>query len=213
MSKIIAFIPARKGSKRLRGKNKKVLGGKPLICWTIDEALKTYHYERNEDGSLYPLFDEVIVSTDDSDIKNIVRDKYVDRRITLLDRVVWLAQDWTEMWEVIKYELYDYDPDTIIVLLQPTSPFRKAYQIRECVKLYKKYQIPVVSCYWRGGINNKIRINGAIYVVSLKQLLKNKSFIFKKGTLFYFMDKKSSVDIDTQEDWDYAESLLEKGGI
>ena len=60
-SKTIAIIPARSGSKRLPKKNIKDFGGKPLICWTIEAAITSHN------------IDDVVVSTDDTDIIKLVK--------------------------------------------------------------------------------------------------------------------------------------------
>ena len=57
--RVVALIPARAGSKRLANKNLLPLAGKPLIAWTIEAALNS------------PAIDEVVVSTDSIDIKQV----------------------------------------------------------------------------------------------------------------------------------------------
>lgn len=61
--KLLAIITARKNSKRLKNKNKKILGGKPLISWTIDFAKKI------------KKFQDILITTDDEEILNIAKKK------------------------------------------------------------------------------------------------------------------------------------------
>ena len=79
---VVAIIPARAGSKRLPGKNWKLLCGKPLICWTIEQAIKC------------KFIDEIIVSTDALEIMEICQQQYAyENRFRLVDRPKELAED------------------------------------------------------------------------------------------------------------------------
>ncbi len=205
---VLAVIPARKGSKRIPGKNKKILLKKPLICWTIDETIK------NE------FIDYILITTDDEDILEICRERYHDKRIRLIDRPKELAQDDIRYHEYINHALNNISDiqgeklDNIdIILLQPTSPFRDdtdifiAYNI-----LYKAYRpLPLVSVSYNIGDHN-IRINGAIYITTAERLYYGQEFV-RSGTILYTMPKERSIDIDTIIDWRYAESLIKKGVI
>lgn len=109
----LAVIPARGGSKGLPGKNTRLLAGKPLIAWSIEQAL--------ESGRI----DCVHVSTDDSGIADVARAHGAE--VPYL-RPPELAQDTTPTEPVVAYALdwYERAERTFdaIVLLQPTSPLR-----------------------------------------------------------------------------------------
>src|SRR3989344_8489661 len=117
--KILAIIPARGGSKSIPRKNIKILAGKPLIAWTIEEAKKTKHPMR------------VIVSTDDEKIADVARKfgaevpflRPAEISGDLATDIEWLthALDWLKQRE-------SYEPD-IVVRLPPTSPLRTATDI------------------------------------------------------------------------------------
>ncbi len=113
--RVIAVIPARSGSKGLPGKNIKPLCGKPLICWTIQTALKSR------------FIDELIVSTDSQEIADIAI--AAGASVPFL-RPISLASDTTPTIEVIEHAL-DYfraqavAPFDYLVLLEPTSPLRE----------------------------------------------------------------------------------------
>ena len=136
--RILALVPARGGSKRLPRKNVLPLGGRPLIKWTIDAA-------RNSG-----ICDEVLVSTDDKDIAEIARD--AGASVPWL-RPAELASDTVSSTEVIAHALNWYEKERgtvdVVLLLQPTSPFRSAASIRGAVLIYADQpgprQHPVVS--------------------------------------------------------------------
>lgn len=111
--KYLAVIPARGGSKGLPGKNVRLLAGKPLIAWTIEQAL--------ESGRI----DCVHVSTDDPEIAAVARAHGADVPYM---RPAELAQDTTPTEPVMTYALDWYERAgrtfDAVVLLQPTSPLR-----------------------------------------------------------------------------------------
>lgn len=126
--KILAIITARGGSKSLPNKNIKILKGKPLIYYTIKAALNS------------KLLDKSILSTDSKKISNI--SKKFGINIPFL-RPKHLATDKAHHPEVIEHavdylekqkkEFYD-----IIVMLQPTSPFRESFHIDQAIKKFLK---------------------------------------------------------------------------
>lgn len=127
MGNIVGIIPARGGSVGVPLKNIKKLNGRPLIEYTINCAI--------ESGVL----DRVIVSTDHDEIASVSKkcgaeipfirpadiSEDVDTELVLRHTVEFLEDN----------ERYEIDA---VVLLQPTSPFRKAKTIRQCVNLYKE---------------------------------------------------------------------------
>jgi len=111
--KYLAVIPARGGSKGLPGKNVRLLAGKPLIAWSIEQALATQR------------IDCVHVSTDDGEIAEVARAYGADVPYM---RPPELARDTTPTEPVMAYALDWYERAgwtfDAIVLLQPTSPLR-----------------------------------------------------------------------------------------
>jgi CMP-N,N'-diacetyllegionaminic acid synthase len=119
MPSAVAFIPARVGSKRVPGKNIRVLGGHPMIAYTIGPALASQ------------VFDAVIVSTDSEEIAAIAR--HYGAEVPFL-RPAALASDTSPDIEWLEYTIgelsakgRDWD---CFSLLRPTSPFRTADTIR-----------------------------------------------------------------------------------
>ncbi|MEL0008745.1 MAG: acylneuraminate cytidylyltransferase family protein [Flammeovirgaceae bacterium] len=127
MKKVIAIIPARAGSKGVVGKNIKSLNGKPLISFTIEEAKKS------------KFIDKLIVSTDSKEIADISLS--LGASVPFI-RPSELSTDSSLTFDVIKHAMNflkekdeNYD---IIVLLQPTTPFRKVESIDEAIQTLKK---------------------------------------------------------------------------
>lgn len=130
---VLALIPARSGSKGIVGKNWRALGGKPLVVHAMDCAM---------DARI-----DAYVSTDNSArIRNLTwlgMDQYdtgptVTRAV--IDRPSELAQDDTPMIDVVKHALSEIpgEPDQIIVLLQPTQPFRTPAHITVAIALLQE---------------------------------------------------------------------------
>tara|TARA_B100001063_G_C16650072_1_gene495473 strand:- start:99 stop:824 length:726 start_codon:yes stop_codon:yes gene_type:complete len=228
--KICCIIPARGGSKGIKNKNIKLLCNKPLINYTIEEALKSKY------------LDKIILSTDDKKIAQITN-KF---GITVpFMRPKKLAKDNSPMLPVIKHLLnklekdYSYDPE-IIILLQPTSPLRTVKHINEAIKKFLKSKsdslvsvtkLPhnmnpysIMKLERNGNLKKFLKYdekknlrqlkpifyarNGAaIYITTKKTIFKKNSF-FGDTILPYFMSKIDSIDIDDQLDWIFAETII-----
>ena len=222
---MIAIIPARGGSKGLPGKNIKPLNGKPLIAYTIEEALKTKNITR------------VIVSTDDSEIAEVAK-KY-GAEIPFM-RPKSLADDTAKSIDVYNYTIKRLEEEenseiNEVIILQPTSPLRTSQHIDEAIELYftKKADSVVSYCqeehpvFWHKYINEEGKFedifeedylknrqelkptyypNGAIYILR-KELLLSGNY-YTNNSYVYIMDTDYSVDIDTHEDFQYCEFLL-----
>ena len=131
----VAIIPVRGNSKGIPRKNFVDFGGKPLFLWTVEAAV--------ESG----IFDRVVVSTEDAEIKAIFVDyilslatrKLVD--VFAIDRPSYLSQDHVQLDEVVLHALrilehnWDYRPETMC-LLQATSPLRTADHIINAFRQY-----------------------------------------------------------------------------
>lgn len=220
--KILAIIPARGGSKGLPRKNIRQLNGKPLICYAIDEAMKSKFIGR------------IIVTTDDSEIAEISKKAGAE----VIIRPPALAQDESLVIDAIFHVLDTINgekPD-FIVLLQPTSPLREARDIDRAIQLFLGGLCDSLmsvcpaehSPYWYFNIKNGLlaplfdkrfmetrrqelppayRPNGAIYIITPEILKKYKSFYCNK-TLAFVMTVRSSIDIDEEIDFQIAEQLM-----
>lgn len=224
--KPLVIITARGGSKGVPGKNIKLLADKPLIQYTIEAARKIFS-------------DQIIcVSTDDSDIKRFV--EKLGLKVPFI-RPIELAQDNSSSYDVLihavnYYQNTGYKPD-VIILLQPTSPFRTSNHIIEAMNLFDEDCEMLVSVkkskanpYFNLFEQNKYgflakskvgsykrrqdcpdvyEFNGAIYLFKADVLLAKNINEFTKIRK-YEMDEMSSHDIDTELDWKIAELLINK---
>lgn len=130
--KFLAVIPARGGSKGIPRKNIVEIEGKPLIAYTIHEALACN------------LFENVIVSTDDAEIANISLKH--GAQVPFI-RPSNLSQDTTPMIAVMQHALaWSLVASKIdaVVLLQPTSPMRKSHHIKLAIEKYIKHEADCV---------------------------------------------------------------------
>lgn len=126
--KILGLIPARKGSKRIPGKNMALLNGQPLLRYTVDEALKS------------DIFDKIIVSTDWDMVASFVETEYsrcmYDTNIWILRRPPELCTDAAHDYQWVRHALDHYPDFDIFVILRPTSPFRTAETIRNAFRVF-----------------------------------------------------------------------------
>ena len=125
---VLAVIPARGGSRGVRRKNLREVGGRPLIAWTLDVAQAAV-----ADG----LVRRAIVSTDDEEIAAVARDEGADVPFV---RPVELAGDHAEMAPVLRHAVLALEAVEEIrfdwvLLLQPTSPFRTPDDVRRALDL------------------------------------------------------------------------------
>lgn len=227
--KILAIIPARGGSKGIPNKNIIDLNGKPLIYYTICEALKITGFNR------------VLVSTDSVEIKRISESFGLE--VPFL-RPEYLGGDSVRTIDVVidvldtlkgKYnEEFDY-----ICLLQPISPLRTAKDITNCIKLIKKtggnsvvslskvdephphkmkkIKSGLVYPFIKGTTSSIPRqelpevynLNGAVYITDEQTIIKKRS-LFGKKTYPYIMPDERSVNINNPNDLLLAEALLAK---
>lgn len=222
---ILAIIPARGGSKGIPRKNVKLLAGKPLIAWTIEEAKKSKYIDR------------LILSSEDAEIIKVAKEW--DCEVPFV-RPPELAKDDTPGIEPVLHALntlkekYDY-----VVLLQPTSPLRSVDDIDGCIETcvsfkatacvsvtevsqhpYWMYKIPssgflvpliqqenTFSC--RQDLPPMYVLNGAVYVVESFSLVKCKSFL-SSFTKAFIMPKERSLDIDDNVDLQLFNILIHK---
>ena len=228
---VLAIIPARGGSKGIPRKNIKPLAGKPLIVWTIEEAKKSKYIDRiivstdlQEIASISAKYG--------AEVPFIRPEELADDETPSSDVIVH-AIKWLGINQNQKFD--------ILILLQPTSPLRNATQIdvafenfisnpsNKCLVSVKEVE---ESPYWMKIINDdhylknftlkqdnftrrqdlpKIYIlNGAIYIMRTVDFMSCESFDVD-NTVPLLMDKKTSIDIDTEDDFVLAEISVKKG--
>lgn len=228
--RLLAVIPARGGSKGIPRKNLRLLGGRPLIAYSIDAAKGA--------GSV----DRIVVSTDDAEIASVSRSLGVDVRL----RPASLARDDTPTRDVLHHVVAElaaegYAPDAVLTL-QPTSPLRTARHIDEAAALFAADPgadslvscVPVPHIFHPQSVMRRTdqgylepyfpatqptrrqdketafaRNGAAIYLTRTPRL---SDYVFGGRLIPYLMDAASSIDIDTLEDLEVAERLLQAQG-
>jgi len=214
---IIAFIPARGGSKSIPEKNSKIFCGKPLIFWNLQELQKSN-------------VDKIVVATDSEKIKSVVN-SFNFSKVKVYDRSKENAQDTSSTEAVILEYISssDLSDEDIFMLAQATSPFTQTSHFNEGLELFKKHD-SVLSCCeskrfsWKNGkalnydIYNRPRRqdfqgtlieNGAFYISSVSNIKQSKNRI--SGNIgIYEMPEYTYTEIDEIEDWIVAESLMKR---
>jgi len=214
----LVVVPARDGSKRIPNKNSKRLGGKALIEWTLDVALKC-----DQLGHVY-------VSTDSIKIAELAKAHgALVPKLRSAETAVDSAPTNMAITEAI--EIYEALYERVvqwIVLLQPTSPFRTIESLQRAIE-----------CFHMGGGNTLVSVtreyyplkwlveidddgalipaeisaqdkqalykyNGAIYIFTRSTLSANGDIYSPIITPFLMESSVESIDIDTPEDWDLA---------
>ena len=218
MNKTIAIIPARGGSKRLPQKNIKLLGELPLLAHSIIYA-----------QSFPEIIEDVYVSTDSEDIKKIAS----QFKAKVIDRPKHLSGDLEPTVSTLNHVLNQLTDIDNVILLQPTNPLRPIELLKEAYTVYKTSGVDSLFTVSRdhkklGKIkdhkfepfNYKIGQrsqdleplyyeNGLLYIT--KAALIKQNIIFNESSYPYIVNHKfANVDIDTQEDFDYAEYILTK---
>jgi len=228
--KIIGVIPARGGSKSIPRKNIKILQGKPLVVYTIEEAKKSNYLTH------------LVVSTEDEEIKNIslkygaevpfLRPKELATDDALAIPTVQHAVITVEKIKNIKYNY--------VIMLQPTTPLRETEDIDKALAMLieadadgvisvvdvdnwhpmkmKKfdensylidYKTPPVENPPRQILPKVYMVNGAIYATKRDVFMEKNTFKGEK-CLGYIMPPERSVNIDTEIDFLIAEYYLRK---
>jgi CMP-N,N'-diacetyllegionaminic acid synthase len=219
---VLAVIPARGGSKGVPRKNVKMLGGKPLIAWTIESAKASR------------LIDRLILTSEDAEIIDIARRFGCEAPFV---RPAELAADETPGMAPITHALSQLPGYDYIVVLQPTSPLRTTGDIDASIEKYHrsgradscvtviKSDTPQEWLFVRNdddfieplkGQESDVRrqdtkeilvLNGAVYVSTSAWIEKQGSFL-KGNVVCQEMPPENSLDIDTMWDWHLVECVI-----
>ena len=225
--RVLGVITARGGSKGLPGKNTKLLGGKPLVAWTIQAAQKSKH------------IDDLIISTDDAEIARISAEW--GGSVPFM-RPSELALDATPHLPVMQHAVTEMERRTAVmydyaVILQPTSPFRKPEYIDETFEtLMREGADSAVTVYEIDGSDHPMKIKkiegsrllaytleepeGArrqdlprAYKRSSDVYAMTRACLMEKGQLYgdhvaaHVVPSRWVIDIDDELDWLVAEEL------
>lgn len=219
---ILCVIPVRGGSKGVPGKNRRIVAGKPLVVWTIEQALAAEGLD-------------VLVSTDDPQLADIARDAGAD--VPFL-RPAELAQDTTATEPVILHAIRHREaegrkPDAVM-LLQATSPVRLPGTLDRAAAQFQASGVdslvgvvPQTPFLWRVGeppqacydVDARPRRqemsqedlyyyeNGSLYITRT-EIYENQHNRIGGTVGLFIMDEAEGVDIDTLVDLRVAEQVL-----
>ena len=225
-NRILAVIPARAGSKRIPGKNRKLLAGRELIRYIIEASLNS------------SLIDCIVVSSDDEIVLSIAEEY---DRIIPIRRPPELAGDKSPAIDYVLHILgvlkEEFD---LIVILQPSSPFTTENDIDSTINLINKYAeadsaVSVVKLdHAIHPLKLKTRVgdqlipyiedengrmaehelpdlyirNCSVYVSRHNTVLKGS--ILGKMSVSYIMPRERSLDINDPIDFEFAEFLMKR---
>lgn len=222
---VVGFLPLRAGSKSIPKKNKKIFCGKPLFYWQAEAMI--------ESG----IFDRLIVSTDDQEIKDLCKKDFEEIEIHHRGRGV--SRDVSSTESVIYSCISDMriNEDDIFVLAQATNPFVQNKDYVEAYSLFLEYipRIPEISLlsvsetsrfYWgkykqnivkplyttrlrRQDYDSKFGVeNGGFYINTTKNILKMKNRL-TNSVIGYTMPEWTNYEIDEPIDWKICEIVFQ----
>jgi N-acylneuraminate cytidylyltransferase len=228
--KVIAVIPARGGSKTVPEKNIRLLGGKPLIVWSIEIAQQV-----NE-------IDRVIVSTDNPKISSISREHGAE----VYPRPPHLATDEALVIDALKDLIRTLEDEQEkpgwLILLEPTCPLRTADDVRDCLRLLAQGGFDSVATFKEAELNphrawsiidgvpqvfipgavpwlprqklpKAYQLNGAVYVFRASLLAQETKSILLGKSAAVVMPRERSYDIDDSVDFAVVEALLKSANL
>lgn len=210
--KTVAFVPIRLNSKRVVGKNLKMLGGKPLMCYVLDTLAKVKGV------------DEVYVYCSNEEVK-----KYLPKGVSFLKRPEYLDRDETLGKEIYEEFTQTIDAD-IYVLAHTTSPFMKRETFETALSKIKNEDYD--SAFSAEKVQTFAWYKGKTLNYDLKEIPRTQTiepiyvetssfFMFKRDVwkvhkqrigfkpYMALVDKIEGVDIDWPEDFAFAEKILE----
>jgi CMP-N,N'-diacetyllegionaminic acid synthase len=220
---ILAVIPARGGSRGLPRKNLLLIGGKPMIAYTIDAALASRR------------IDQVVVSTDDDEIAEVARRHGASVPFV---RPARLARDDTATPPVVEHAVRHIEAGggnvDVVVTLQPTSPFRDATAIDQAIELreraaaesavsvaaidmpasivgglvdgrFRPLPLPSGTDLRRQAAPPAVRLTGAVYVTTRRLLAAGR--LFDDAPVALTTDGAAALDVDDLADLQRARRM------
>jgi CMP-N,N'-diacetyllegionaminic acid synthase len=226
---LIFFVPARKGSQRVNGKNTRSVGDKPLVEWTFDAVERA-----REPG------DTVLVSTDDPEVLKLAS----ARGFPVVTRHPDFCGASAKMSDVLDLHFRNVVGDDAVCVLYPTSPMRTSAHVRAaraewgarcdqdtvlmsvCPVYHRPYGLLGLSqdghlefrradgrdFYQQQNMPVDYRANGAVYVIPLV-LIRTRAVdaqLFGPRTLAFMMTEEESVEVDTEQELAVADFLMRK---
>ena len=226
---VVALIPARIGSKRIPKKNIKILSDKPLIAWTIEAAKKSKYIDKivvstddaeiakisKKYGAEIPFIRPSEISGDDTQSIDVVI-----HALSNLPKFNWLmflqptsplrlANDIDNIFEFCK----NYKAASVASVYKlDIQDSAEIYNSNLLYRIDKDLKLNCVSKFFfdrnsKEDLSNLYSLNGAIFLAKTDWLIKHRTFIDRE-TIGFIMPKVRSLDIDTIEDWNFAEKTI-----
>ncbi len=218
---VIAFVPARAGSKGIKNKNIKLFNSKPLIFW----VLKALQDCNSVDG--------IYLATDGDDIARIA-DGFGFDKLKVFRRSPENASD-SASTESVMFEFFEKEKplsEDIFLLVQATSPFTQNTDFESAIKQFKQEKADSLLSvarqkrfFWNSNgtplnydYKNRPRRqdfegilieNGAFYISKVKNILQSNNRLNGKISL-YEMPEYTSLELDEDEDWLMGEIVMQK---
>tara|TARA_Y100000589_G_C27070481_1_gene595171 strand:- start:307 stop:1011 length:705 start_codon:yes stop_codon:yes gene_type:complete len=218
---LVALLPMKANSERIKGKNFKSFCGKPLFRWVLDTLLSCKDIEL------------IVINTDAVDILN---DHSLEnsKRILIRQRPISLCGDFVSMNNIIKNDIENISSNNYL-MTHTTNPFLSKVTIEKALKKYiqskeKKLNDSLFTVnvyqnrfYKENGdpINHDpskllrtqdlekwLEENSNLYIFSKESFLKTNNRIGKNPILFE-TPKKESIDIDNKADWEFASLIMQ----
>jgi pseudaminic acid cytidylyltransferase len=218
--KPICIIPARGGSKRIPRKNILSFNGKPLIAWSIETAIKSQ------------IFSKVVVSTDDKEIAEISKNHGAEVPFV---RNAKLADDFATTAEVLLDALTKTEPTQYTCCLYPTAPLLTVEDFQTAFKRLKHedadsiisitefdfhplrafevqkdnrldFKWPENALTRSQDLPTLLHDAGAFYFIKTAAFIEQKKLVME-NTIGHRIERRRAIDIDTPEDFDFAELL------
>jgi len=232
-TKILTIIPARGGSKGIPGKNSKLLGGKPLLQYTVEAARES------------SLLSRIILSSEDLEIIDIAKSLGLEVPFV---RPANLATDASGTLEVVQHALRYFmeqgETFDAVCLLQPTTPFRESGSIDKAIQKFMESgldslvsvrEVPAeFNPHWVFEADEKGNLHiatgekeiikrrqelpkayfrdGSLYLTKAEVILNQNSLY--GGSVGYVVSQSEwYVNLDTPQDWERAEKLVYKYNV
>ena len=211
---IACFIPIKENSQRVKGKNLRKLGNKPLYRHILDRCSN--------------IFENVFVDTDSELIKAYCK----NNNIGVIDRIPELLKDSANGNDLLEYWIKKHPDFKYYFQIHVTSPFTSVSTIKNCVmnltqtdkydSIFTAYEDK--TWYWFNGkpINydpenfprsqdakGLIKETTCLYGIKKQQFL-NKRARVGNNPFVYLVDYKESLDIDNEQDFEYCNFLINK---
>ena len=219
--KVVALLPMKANSERVKGKNFRQFNNKPLFRWILDTLLEVVE------------IDQVVINTDARHIlaENGLTDS---QRVMIRDRKPEICGDMVSMNLVLADDVENVDAD-IYLMTHTTNPLISAGTIRRALAAFKNAQAEndvdslftvdkIQTRFYRADCSpvnhdpdNLVRTqdlepwfeeNSNLYIFTRDSFNKTNARIGKKPMLFE-SSKFESIDIDTPEDWDFASAVAQ----